>query len=100
MAIARQRVIMVIMETNPYQSPAEFPVPAPKAKDLRWHPATWGFIGFALGTVVASLFVLSHNRVDRTIGGTFFGGLPAGIYTFMSVVEKRRKEREERERWG
>lgn len=89
---------MVVMEANPYQSPSEFP--APRAKDHRWHPATWGFINFAAGTVVASLFVLSHNRVDRAIGGAIFGGLPAGLYTFMSVVEKRRKEREERERRG
>jgi hypothetical protein len=83
------------METNPYKSPSEFSVPAAAAKDRRWQPATWGFIGFALGTVVAAQFVLSINRVDRAMGGAIFGGLPAGLDTFMSVVERRRKEREE-----
>jgi hypothetical protein len=82
------------MEENPYKSPREFKTPNRAPKDERWHPFTWGVIGFAVGTLLASLFVESPNRIDRAIGGAIVGGLPTGLYFFMSVVEKRRRENE------
>lgn len=82
------------MQENPYQSPADStPIESIDSppKDTRWHPFTWGVIGFAVGTFVASLFVLSPDRFVRAEGGAIFGGLPAALYAFMTAVEKRRK---------
>jgi hypothetical protein len=77
------------MDKSSNQSPIE-PIGS-RAKDTRWHPLTWGVIGFAIGTVVTSLFVLSRDPIVCAEGGAIFGGLPAALYAFMMAVEKRRE---------
>ena len=79
------------MEENPYKAPVEFRMRKPAPKDERWHPFTWGVIGFALGTFFVTQLVLSPDRIQRAIGGTIWGGLPAGLFFFMSAVARRRK---------
>ena len=81
------------MDENPYKAPAEFMAPNPARKDERWHPFTWGVVGFALGTLVASSLVLSVDRIDRIIGGAVFGGIPTGVFVFLHAADKLRKER-------
>ena len=81
------------MDENPYKAPVEFRAPRPAQKDQRWHPFTWGIVGFALGTLLFSPLVLSVDRIDRAIGGAIFGGIPAGLFVFLFVADKRRKER-------
>ena len=81
------------MDENPYKAPAEQGTKPLAQKDERWSPFTWGVVGFALGTLVASPLVLSVHRIDRAIGGAIFGGIPTGLCFFLGVADKRRKER-------
>lgn len=83
------------MDENPYRSPTEFKAPASVPDSPRWSPFTWAVVGFGIGTLAVSPLVLSVSRIDRAIGGAIFGGIPVAIYTFMSVVDKRRKKAEE-----
>jgi len=69
------------MEENPYQSPrAVNDSPRrPPIRSKRWHPITWGVIGFGVGTLVAVPFSWNIERHVAMTGGMLFGGVPGAM---------------------
>jgi hypothetical protein len=82
------------MDSNSYQSPAETPQRGAKRRPAGWHPLTFAILGFALGTAVASPFILSLDPVVRFYGGALYGGTLGAIAGLAHGLERRRKVRE------
>lgn len=81
------------MTVNPYKSPGGKCDKEPKPHPAGWHPLTFAFLGFAIGTVVASPFVLSLDPLRRLIGGALYGGILGGIVGLVHGLERRRMAR-------
>lgn len=81
------------MDGNPYQSPAESPKGNAEPPPAGWHPLTFAFSGFAIGTAVASRFVLSLDPLHRFIGGVLYGGILGAIVGLAHGLERRRMAR-------
>lgn len=75
---------------NPYQSPAESPEDDAKPRRRRWHSITFAFLGFAIGTAVASQFVLSREPLARFFGGAIYGGTLGAIAGLTHGLRRRR----------
>jgi hypothetical protein len=56
-----------------------------------WHPVTWAFIGFFVGTSLAAPFILSADRRDRTLGGMVYGGIPGVVLGLAYGMGRRNK---------
>jgi hypothetical protein len=81
------------MDENPYKAPAEDEPPEAEENDERWHPLTWGLVGFAIGTLTLSPLVLSIHPIDRLRGGAIFGGIPAALCSYSLAAYRRGKKR-------
>ena len=81
------------MTVNPYQSPGGKCDRRPKPRPASWHPLTFAFLGFAIGTVIASPFVLSLDPFDRLLGGALYGGTLGAIAGLAHGLERRRMAR-------
>lgn len=67
------------MDVNPYKSPHDSRKDDSEPRAAGWHPLTFAFLGFAIGTAVASQFILSRDPFDRCLGGAFYGGTIGAI---------------------
>lgn len=67
------------MDVTPYKSPVDSPKRDSEPRPVGWHPLTFAILGFAIGTAVASQFVLSRNPFVRFFGGAIYGGTPGAI---------------------
>jgi len=64
------------MDDNPFKSPAANDDGKPKQRPVDY---MWPLIGFALGTGLVGLLVLSTDIRIRGLTGMLCGGLPFGI---------------------
>ena len=81
------------MNVNPYKSPVDSPKGDSEPHPVGWHPLTFAILGFAIGTVVASPFVLSLDPLRRLIGGALYGGILGAIVGLVHGLERRRMAR-------
>ena len=77
------------MDANPYQSPAESPKGGVEPPPAGWHPLTFAYSGFAIGTALVAPLVLAVNPFDRLIVGAAIGG-PIGAILGFAFGERRR----------
>lgn len=82
------------MDVNPYKSPHDSRKDDSEPRPAGWHPLTFAFLGFAIGTAVASQFVLSRDPVDRFLGGALYGGTIGGIAGLTHGLQRHRKAAE------
>lgn len=78
------------MDVNPYQSPAESHKRDAEKPAPGWHPLTFAFLGFAIGTALLAPLVLAVNPFDRLLVGAAIGG-PMGAILGFAYDERRRK---------